>query len=161
MPKTVFQSTLPAESELVCAQLAGAGFHPSVIHSQSSGLHLVVGAIPSEVVVPDGELEAARTYLLGSKLSLDETQPSGPIPEGAVCPVHEKPAVALCDRCGTFLCPACGSLGSPPLCEECVVRHEPSRPRPAWVKNTARLWAMVWIGSALLGLLITLLRLRR
>lgn len=155
--KTVFKSTQGTETELVRAQLEGAGFHPRVLGSpQASGLMLIIGGFESEVAVPTEEFEAARTYLVDSKLVLDETVPSGVIPDGAVCPVHELAAVAACERCGTFLCARCGSLGTPPLCEGCIARPEEARQRPTWVTATARLWAFVWIGTLLLGALTTL-----
>jgi hypothetical protein len=162
MLKSVFKSPMATEAELVKAQLEGAGFHPSLIGATqtSSALPMLIG-LDSEVVVPATEYEAVRTYLTQSKLVLDETAPSGVIPDGAVCPVHEGPAVALCERCGTFLCAKCGSLGTPPLCEDCVARPEASRPRPKWVVATARLWAAVWIGTLILGALTTLLLIAR
>jgi hypothetical protein len=159
---TVFTSSNSTEVELVRARLVGAGFHPSVAGAQQlAGFFPGITELISEVRVPDSELERARVYLLDSKLKLDETLPSGEIAEGSVCPVHEKPAVATCDRCGTFLCAGCGSLGQPPLCEDCVVRSDAPRPRPYWVTLTARLWAVWWIGSFLIAGLIGLALLGR
>lgn len=164
MLKTVFRSSNLTEVELVRARLEGAGFHPGVTGAaQVGGFFPGVTELNIEVGVPEAEFEQAGVYLLDSRLKLDETAPSGRIDEGSVCPVHERPAVAVCERCGTFLCANCGSLGSPPLCEECVIRPEAPRPRPTWVLFTARIWAVVWIGSAviagLIGLALTLRRL--
>ena len=162
MLKTVFKSPMATEAELVKAQLEGAGFHPAVVGaSQTSSVLPILGGLESEVVVPTAEYEAVRTYLTDSKLVLDETLPSGVIPDGAVCPVHEGPAVAICERCGTFLCAKCGSMGTPPLCEDCLGRPEDARPRPKWVTATARLWAGVWILSLILTTIATLIILAR
>jgi hypothetical protein len=155
--KTVFTSALGYETELVRAQLDGAGFRARVVGAaHASGLMLVVGGLESEVVVPDEEFEAAQAFLLDSKVLLDGATPSGVVPSAAVCPVHEQRAVAICERCGTFLCSACGALGDPPICEDCVARPDASRPRPAWVLATARLWAGAWIGAVLLVTLVTI-----
>jgi len=162
MLKTVFKSMVVTEAELVRAQLEGAGFHPTVLNEgQAGGLMVMAGGVESQVVVPASELEAVQRYLTESKVVLDETAPSGVIPDGAVCPVHELAAVATCERCGTFLCAKCGSLGTPPLCEDCVARPDEARALPGWVKNTARLWALLWLGLPLLGVLVTLLLLAR
>jgi hypothetical protein len=152
--KRVFTSAIPTEAELVRARLEGAGFHPVVGGARvASALFSTISEVAVEVAVPEEELDGARTYLLESTLLLDETLPSGEIPDGAVCPVHEGPAVAVCDRCGTFLCARCGSLGAPPLCEDCVVRSDAPRPRPAWAMTIARVWAFGWLMWIVLGLL--------
>ena len=114
--------------------------------------------VESEVAVPEDEYADAEEFLTESRLKLEGTEASGEIVEGSVCPVHEQPAVAVCDRCGTFLCAQCGSLGSPPLCEECVMRHDVPRERPRWVTNVARLWFVFWVGPPIIGLLIYWLR---
>lgn len=163
MLKSVFKSPMATEAELVKAQLEGAGFHSMISGASrtSSALPMMIGGLESEVMVPVDEYEAVRTYLTNSKMLLDETLPSGVIPDGAVCPVHEGPAVAICERCGTFLCAKCGSLGTPPLCEDCIGRPEESRPRPKWVTATARVWAGVWIISIVLTAIATLILISR
>lgn len=162
MLKRVFSSPNSTEAELVRARLEGAGFHPHLAGAPLSMLYPnMIHELTSDVSVPEEEFDAVRTYLLESKLVLDETLPHGVLPEDAVCPVHEQKAVATCDRCGTFLCAKCGSLGSPPLCEDCVVRSDVPRSRPRWVVNVARLWAILWVGSIGLGLFFVLLFLLR
>ncbi len=159
MLKTVFKSPVRAEAELIRARLEGAGFHPAITGAaQHSSLMPMLMEVESEVAVPDDEYADAEEFLTESRLKLEGTEASGEIVEGSVCPVHEQPAVAVCDRCGTFLCAQCGSLGSPPLCEECVMRHDVPRERPRWVTNVARLWFLFWVGPPIIGLLIYWLR---
>lgn len=159
MLKTVFKSPVRAEAELIRARLEGAGFHPAITGAaQHSSLMPMLMEVESEVAVPEDEYADAEEFLTESRLKLEGTEASGEIVEGSVCPVHEQPAVAVCDRCGTFLCAQCGSLGSPPLCEECVMRHDVPRERPRWVTNVARLWFVFWVGPPIIGLLIYWLR---
>ncbi len=158
MLRTVFKSPVRAEAELIRARLEGAGFHPALTGAaQHSSLMPMLLEVESEVAVPEGEYADAEEFLTESRLQLEGTQASGEIVEGSVCPVHEKPAVAVCDRCGTFLCAQCGSLGSPPLCEECVMRHDVPRERPRWVTNVARLWFLFWVGPPIIGAIALLL----
>lgn len=162
MLKTVFKSPVRAEAELIRSRLEGAGFHPALTGAaQHSSLMPMLMEVESEVAVPEGEYADAEEYLTESRLKLEGTEASGQIVEGSVCPVHEKPAVAVCDRCGTFLCAQCGSLGSPPLCEECVMRHDAPRERPRWVTNVAKLWFVFWVGPLLIGAIGLLLYLLR
>ncbi len=162
MLRTIFKSPVRAEAELIRARLEGAGFHPALTGAaQHSSLMPMLLEVESEVAVPEGEFADAEEFLTESRLKLEGTEASGEIVEGSVCPVHEKPAVATCDRCGTFLCAQCGSLGSPPLCEECVMRHDVPRERPRWVTNVARLWFIVWIAPTLIGAVLLLLYLLR
>lgn len=152
MLRTVFKSPVRAEAELIRSRLEGAGFHPALTGAaQHSSLMPMLMEVESEVAVPEGEYADAEEFLTESRLKLEGTEASGEIVEGSVCPVHEKPAVAVCDRCGTFLCAGCGSLGSPPLCEECVMRHDVPRDRPRWVTNVARLWFLFWVGPPIIG----------
>ncbi len=154
MLRTVFKSPIRAEAELIRSRLEGAGFHPSLTGAaQHSSLMPMLQELESEVAVPESEHERAQEFLSESRLQLDGTEASGEIVEGSLCPVHEAPAVAACDRCGTFLCAKCGSLGSPPLCEDCVVRHEVPRGRPRWVTFVARLWFVFWVGPLIVGAL--------
>jgi len=158
MLKTVFKSPVRAEAELIRSRLEGAGFHPALTGAaQHSSLMPMLMEVESEVAVPEGEYADAEEYLTESRLKLEGTEASGQIVEGSVCPVHEKPAVAVCDRCGTFLCAQCGSLGSPPLCEECVMRHDAPRERPRWVTNVAKLWFVFWVGPPIIGAILLLL----
>lgn len=162
MLKTVFKSPVRAEAELIRARLEGAGFHPSITGAaQHSSMMPMLMNVESEVAVPEAEQEDAEEFLQESRLKLEGTEASGDIVEGSVCPVHEQPAVALCDRCGTFLCAKCGSLGNPPLCEECVMRVDKPRARPRWVTFVARLWFVFWVGPLIAGAIVLLLYLLR
>ena len=108
--KTVFKSPVRAEAELIRARLESAGFHPAITGAaQHSSLMPMLMEVESEVAVPESEQESAEEFLPESRLKLEGTEASGEIVEGSVCPVHEQPAVAVCDRCGTFLCAQCGS----------------------------------------------------
>ena len=150
--RTVFKSPVRAEAELIRARLESAGFHPTMTGAaQHSSLMPMLMEVESEVAVPESEQESAEVFLQDSRLKLEGTEASGEIVEGSVCPVHELPAVAVCDRCGTFLCAKCGSLGNPPLCEECVMRPDKPRARPRWVTFVARLWFVFWLGPLLVG----------
>ena len=154
MLRTVFKSPIRAEAELIRARLEGAGFHPTMTGAaQHSSLMPMLMEVESEVAVPESEQESAEVFLQDSRLKLEGTEASGEIVEGSVCPVHEQPAVAVCDRCGTFLCAKCGSLGNPPLCEECVMRPDKPRARPRWVTFVARLWFVFWLGPLLVGVI--------
>jgi hypothetical protein len=166
MLKTVFKSPVRAEAELIRARLEGAGFHPAITGAaQHSSLMPMLMEVESEVAVPESEHEDAEEFLSESRLKLEGTEASGEIVEGSVCPVHEQPAVAACDRCGTFLCAQCGSLGKPPLCEDCVIRPDKPRDRPAWVTFVARVWFVFWvlpvIAGAVIAMLVYLYRLGR
>ena len=152
MLRTVFKSPIRAEAELIRSRLEGAGFHPSLTGAaQHSSLMPMLQELESEVAVPESEHERAQEFLSESRLQLDGTEASGEIVEGSLCPVHAAPAVAACNRCGTFLCAKCGSLGSPPLCEDCVVRHQVPRGRPRGGTFVARLWVVVWGGPVFGG----------
>lgn len=162
MLKTVFKSPIRAEAELIRARLEGAGFHPALTGAaQHSSLMPMLMEVESEVAVPESEQESAEVFLQDSRLQLEGTEASGEIVEGSVCPVHEQPAVATCDRCGTFLCAKCGSLGKPPLCEECVMRPDKPRARPRWVTFVARLWFVFWVGPLIAGVIAMLFYLLR
>ncbi|MDP2271342.1 MAG: B-box zinc finger protein [Archangium sp.] len=158
MLKTVFKSPIRAEAELIRSRLEGAGFHPAITGAAlHNSLMPMLMEVESEVAVPESEHEDAVEFLSESRLKLEGTAASGEIVEGSVCPVHEQPAVAACDRCGTFLCARCGSLGVPPLCEDCVVRQDKPRERPRWVTFVARLWFVFWVGPPLIVALIAML----
>lgn len=96
------------------------------------------------IFVKKADLETA-TALLQATPVLDSTQadPAAQL-DGNVCPVHERPAVAACSRCGTFLCAGCGSLGQPPLCEDCLEVSEPPAERSPMVRAVATLWLMFY-----------------
>lgn len=81
------------------------------------------GPVTPRVLVDANDLERA-VALLGARPNLTSDSEATPLAD-AVCPVHERAAIATCDRCGTFLCSSCDVLGEPPLCEDCVT-HEAS-----------------------------------
>ncbi len=116
------------ETAAVKSLLDGAGIHYVVQGEQHASL---LGGLAGNVVimprvlVSSDQLERAQA-LLAARPVLDRTAPDGQASlEDAVCPVHEQPAVAACSRCGSFLCARCGSLGAPPVCEDCLARAEP------------------------------------
>ena len=104
------------------------------------------------IFVAKGDLETA-TALLQAKPQLDstESEPGANLLDGNVCPVHERPAVATCSRCGTFLCAGCGSLGAPPLCEDCLKVDEPKAQKSPMVKAVATLWLAIYLIPVLLS----------
>lgn len=73
-------------------------------------------AVTPRVLVGAKDLERARA-LLAARPVLDGAQGDE---TGGVCAVHEKASVAVCARCGAFLCSDCKVLGQPPVCESCV-----------------------------------------
>jgi hypothetical protein len=96
------------------------------------------------IFVAQRDLETA-TALLKAQPVLDETATDkSALLDGNVCPVHERPAVSLCSRCGTFLCAGCGSLGDPPLCEDCLKVDEPRAPKSPIVKAVAAVWLALY-----------------
>jgi hypothetical protein len=108
------------------------------------------------IFVAQRDVETA-TALLQAKPQLDSTEsdPSAAL-EGNVCPVHERPAVATCSRCGTFLCAGCGSLGSPPLCEDCLKVDEPRSTRGPLVKAAATVGLIAYALPLLLAAAVIL-----
>lgn len=116
------------------------------------------------VLVEREELDRARRVI-------EEAEAAGPPAEdeleaapgslrGAVCPVHEQDATSTCERCGTFLCDACGDAS---VCEECEARAQPvDEKRVAKRKVSAVVAFMLLFGlPALVTLLITLRNLVR
>ena len=74
------------------------------------------GVMAPRLLVLTRDLEKARAVL--SAIPVTQTEGAGL--DGGICAVHEKPAVAVCARCGSFLCASCESLGEPPVCESCL-----------------------------------------
>ncbi len=106
------------------------------------------------ILVPESALARAHEVLASN-------QPKGtsgdPI-EGGICAVHEQPAVAICSRCGSFLCTACGSLGDPPVCESCLEAEKlPQRNRSPMRAEfivtvvVLALGALTWVASLVFG----------
>ena len=133
--------------------LRGAGFDAVAIGAQSP-FGFFPGVIRSEVRVPDEEFDDAVEFLEKSKIELDAPEANASIVEGNVCPVHEKQAITVCDRCGTFLCADCGALGNPPICEQCVARPVEAKPLPWWVRLAAQIGVTVWLAQLAVGLLL-------
>jgi hypothetical protein len=136
----VYRTADPHEAHLLLEQLRAAGI--DAVMEGGAQASLFGGGqhvIEQVLLVPPEQAAAARDFLTAQP-SLAGTEPSGEDLQGAVCAVHEQPAVATCDRCGAFLCGSCGSLGTPPICESCVSQPEAPRPRPAWAMNLARLY---------------------
>lgn len=165
--EVLLRTTDPFEAESLRARLEAVGIGV-VLHggSQASLFGGAQNIVEAQLLVPRAQLEEARAFL-ESKVVLEGTAASGEALGEGVCAVHEKQAVAICSRCGNFLCEACGSLGSPPLCEDCVARPEEPVVRNRWAKTLARLYvggnlvALVVFGlAALSGLVVWLLRTR-
>jgi len=152
--KPVFSSDMGIEVEQVASMLRGAGFDAVVMGAQAQSVALFSGMVVSQVQVPDEEFDDALAFLEKSKIELDAPEADASLVEGNVCPVHEKQAIAVCDRCGTFLCADCGALGKPPICEQCMARPVEAKPLPWWVRLTAQAWATVWLAQLVVGFLI-------
>lgn len=62
------------------------------------------------------------------------------------CAVHpDRPSVATCQRCGNFMCDACGGLAAPLLCPPCVARTGTGAfplTRDTW--SVSALWEHCW-----------------
>jgi hypothetical protein len=94
--------------------------------------------------------------------SMLSSTPGDPVPEGAVCPVHEVPATLTCARCGTFGCTRCRMFGEPALCEDCVASEaHPSggSSRRSWVRVVAAIMLAPGLLMILIVALINILRL--
>jgi hypothetical protein len=102
------------------------------------------------VLVPEEQLERARA-LLDASLVPDEPEAAASLESGAGCATHEQPAIAVCSRCGGFICAGCGPVGDPPVCPDCVDRSDDGTARrrrrmllAAWVM------LMVFVGIPVL-----------
>lgn len=152
---TVFSSERGHEAAQVCGMLQGAGFHAVMTGATGIGaLGLISSMVQSTVQVPDDEFEDARRYLDAAEIVFDGASADGSTLEGQVCPVHEQPALAICGRCGTFLCQQCHALGDVPLCEACVARSDERPPSTLRAVSVAgvRLWLFFVILSSLVAL---------
>jgi Putative prokaryotic signal transducing protein len=110
------------ESQLLRALLESNDI-PCVIQaeSQSTTLGTEAGFQDIVVLVPEAHLERAQA-LLAANIVKEAPVADGVIPEGAVCPVHELPAQAICSHCGTYMCQRCEPSASPAMCESCLER---------------------------------------
>jgi hypothetical protein len=152
--EVVLRTSDPFEAQSVCERLKAVGID-AVLHGAAQASLMGVGQhiIEQLVLVPPEQLEQAKAFF-EAKVVLDGTKPTGESLADAVCAVHEAQAIATCARCGNFLCAQCGSLGSPPLCEDCVERPEPVVERNTWARSLAKGYlALYALGIGVLVLL--------
>jgi hypothetical protein len=144
------------ETATVRSLLVGEGIEHVVQgeqHASMVGGPFANPAVMPRVLVAQRDFERASALLAATPV-LEGTQPeAGASLEGSVCPVHEQPAVATCNQCGTCLCATCNSLGNPPLCEDCLARD--SQPRPV---RSGLSVALPFIGIALLVVMVLVAR---
>ena len=150
------RTTDPFEAESLRARLKAVGIE-AVLHggSQASLFGGAQNIIEAQLLVPHEQLAEAQAFL-DSTAVLDGTAATGEELGDGVCAVHEKKAVAICARCGNFLCESCGSLGNPPLCEDCLERPEAPVVRSGWAKTLARLYVGGYAVAIVTGLLAAL-----
>lgn len=137
------------EAQLVKGLLETEGI-PAVIQGESRSTDMGTEAGFSEIaiLVNEPQLADART-LLSARAAPEPVAPPGSLPDGAVCAVHEQQAMAICSRCGNYLCTSCGPLGEPPLCDACVARAEP--PTRTKTRLVAWLLLLFLLGVPLIG----------
>jgi hypothetical protein len=119
------------------------------------------GPVTPRVLVDANDLQRAASLLAARpKLTSD---PETPTLADAVCPVHERAAIATCDRCGTFLCSSCDVLGAPPLCEDCVKREGagPEQRRISPRAHRIRAELMMLVPFAVIGAIVLIFSLLR
>jgi hypothetical protein len=112
----------PIEVSTLTSLLDGHGIKYVVQGEHHAGLTGGTFVLP-RILVQVADLEAAQK-LLASEPVIQGVEPDGSSLEGGLCPVHEQQAVAICGKCGTFLCASCNALGNPPLCEDCSKRDD-------------------------------------
>lgn len=107
-----------AEAQLIKGLLETEGIQ-SVVQGESRNTDMgtEAGFGEIQILVNEDELEEAKEILEARPVA--DAPSAGTAADGAVCPVHEAAAVAICSRCGSHLCERCGPLGTPPLCESC------------------------------------------
>ena len=114
-------------------------------------------AIKPRVLVAQRDLELARELLAASPVGEGPAQGEAATLEGAVCPVHEQPAMATCDRCGTFLCAQCKTAGAA-TCEDCAKLDDAEMgKRSSRGRNFRRAVVLAILALTALGLLLPLL----
>jgi hypothetical protein len=111
-----------------------------------------------ELHVRQRDLEAARALLTEGAVV-----PADALGDGSLlgtCPLHERPARAQCQRCGTFLCERCQTASTPPVCEDCVAQagQVPARPPRRSLQRAVAVLLLLPTGLTLLGLLALALR---
>ncbi len=108
-------------------------------HASLLGGTMMPTAIVPRVLVHGADLERAMALL---EAPVGRVGAEGPELPG-VCPVHEQPARATCERCGTFLCEACQTLGNPPVCETCVeLETQDLKPLTPGQRQLRSVWAL-------------------
>lgn len=113
------------ESAGVRALLQANGIDCLVQGELHSAFTVGTSLVHPRVMVARRDLERARTLLASEAVHETTGEPL----EGGICAVHEQAAVAICARCGNFLCARCESLGQPPVCESCLeAERTPERP---------------------------------
>lgn len=142
-----------------CANLAEAGVVKALL--EQNGIEVVIQAESATSMMPhlqqimaprllvlERDLEKAKA-LLGAE-QVKETTGHGW--DGGICAVHERDAVALCTRCGSFLCDLCGSLGDPPVCESCLEQEKvPERRASQWPIVGLALLVLLGVAAAYLA----------
>jgi hypothetical protein len=154
--EVVLRTSDANEAALLCERLRAVGIDAVLLGgAQAASFGIGQFLVELQVLVPEAQLEQAKAFC-ESKLVLDGTEPTGEALPDGVCAVHEGPAVATCERCGAFLCAQCGSLGTPPLCEDCVERPSPPVERNTWAKYLARGYLLLYAVGLGMLLLLTL-----
>ena len=142
------------EAQLVKGLLETEGI-PCVVNgeSRSTDMGTEAGFAEIFVLINEEHLEQGRLLLEAKEVTHPPERP-GEMPEGAVCPVHELQATAVCSRCGSYLCAGCGPLGVPAICEACnALLAQTPRPRTK-TKLVAWLMLLFVLGVPLIGVAI-------
>ncbi len=144
------------EAQLVKGLLETEGI-PSVVNGESRFTEMGTEAGFAEIIILVNEEQLSQAQLVLQARVVEETpEKPGELPEGAVCPVHEQQALAICSRCGSYLCAGCGQLGVPPLCEACSERLS-EKPAPR-TKTKAVAWVMLLLLFGIPLIVVALLR---
>jgi hypothetical protein len=143
-----------SEAQLVKGLLETEGI-PSVVNGESQRTDMGTEAGFAEIFILVNEEHLAQgKLLLEAKVVSETPDRPGVIAEGAVCPVHELQATAVCARCGSYLCAGCGPMTVPASCEACSARlAETPRPRTK-TKMVAWLMLLFLLGIPLIGVAI-------
>jgi hypothetical protein len=131
-------------------------------HAAMVGSLLGNPVIVPRILVSNRDFEHAKALLDANPVIEPDNLTGAPLPEGALCPVHEKPALAACSRCGTFLCTDCKALGQPPLCEQCTAKEEkklePQREKGRTMRKVVAYAMLAPFAIMLLGALSAILQ---
>jgi hypothetical protein len=130
-----------AEGQLIKGLLSTEGIECVVQgESRNTDMGTEAGFGEIAILVNEEDLEEAK-QVLDARPVAEAPESGSTIGNGAVCPVHEQPATAVCSRCGTHLCAACGPVGDPPICESCDERLA-QQPR---TRNKTKVVALVML----------------